>query len=710
MNFKKAKIPTLLTAITLALYSNTISAKANDAANSTENVAESAIELIEVTSDFRRTNLQKTAASASIISSDGIALRNAQNLEEITLATPNVNFASGSSRARYYQIRGIGERSQFKEPINPSVGVIIDDVDFSGIGSAASLYDINQVEIFRGPQGTKFGASALAGVINITTNQPTGEFEGSVKAMVGNYNSSSLGLMLSGPATDDLGYRIAIEQYNSDGFIENGYLDEDDTNNKDELTVRTKLNFQASNDLTLDFTLFYLDFDNGYDAFSLDNTRDTLSDQPGVDSQETLATSVKATYSEFSSVDVIAILSHADSDLVYGYDEDWSNPELCLEYDCPYGDYSSTDYYYRDKSSFTADIRVLSKAGARVFSDSTSWVAGLYHKTETEDLERIYTYNSADYLSDFEATSWAAYLQLDTIISKQLTLTTGIRVEDRDSEYNNTDGVEFEPSDTMVGGKIVLAYQANEDTLIYGSINRGFKAGGVNSDGSVSIENREFDPEYVMNYEIGLKQNYFDGDAYLRVTAFYMDRTDMQVSTYATNRRPDGSEEFITYLDNASDGTNQGLEVETGWNITDSLELYANLGLLDTEYLDFINGQGEDLSGREQAHAPNYQFNLGASYYATDDLLFNVNIDGRDGYYFSDSHSEKSDAIELVNASVTYLQDQWQVKLWGRNITDEDYQSRGFYFGNDPRDGYESKGYYQLGAPAEVGVTFDYQF
>ena len=91
-------------------------------------------------------------------------------------------------------------------------------------------------------------------------------------------------------------------------------------------------------------------------------------------------------------------------------------------------------------------------------------------------------------------------------------------------------------------------------------------------------------------------------------------------------------------------------------------------------------------------------------------ILFNVNVDGKDEFYFSDSHDEKSNAIDLVNASVTYLQDHWQVKLWGRNITDKDYQTRGFYFGNDPRDGYTSKGYYQLGAPAEFGVTLDYQF
>ena len=213
-----------------------------------------------------------------------------------------------------------------------------------------------------------------------------------------------------------------------------------------------------------------------------------------------------------------------------------------------------------------------------------------------------------------------------------------------------------------------------------------------------------------MNYELGLKQTYLDGDAYARFAVFYMDRTDMQVSTYSTNRRPDGSEEFISYLDNASEGTNQGIEIDTAWQVTSSLEVYAALGLLDSEYDHFINGNGDDLSGREQAHAPGYQYNLGVNFYATDNLLFNVNVDGKDEYYFSDSHEDKSDSLDLLNASVTYLQDNWQVKVWGRNITDEDYQTRGFYFGNDPRDGYTAKGYQQMGAPAEFGVTLDYQF
>ena len=185
MNFTKAAI--LLAKISVV---STFYTQANT------NPLDETIETITVTSDFRQQNLLKTPSALSVLTDIEIKQRNAQHLEELIAASPNVNFASGSQRARYYQIRGLGERSQFKEPINPSVGMIIDGVDFTGIGSIASLFDVQQAEIFRGPQGTRFGANALAGMINITTNAPTDEFEGAIKLDAGNYGSTGLGLAL----------------------------------------------------------------------------------------------------------------------------------------------------------------------------------------------------------------------------------------------------------------------------------------------------------------------------------------------------------------------------------------------------------------------------------------------------------------------------------------------------------------------------------
>ncbi|MFB1014422.1 MAG: Plug domain-containing protein, partial [Alteromonadaceae bacterium] len=156
-------LPSQSFAKTPALGKSSDTPAVNTSANTlTNTTTESDLEIIVVSGDFRQQNLLKTANSLSVINANEIQARNAQNLEEIIALVPNVNFAGGSQRARYYQIRGIGERSQFQEPINPSVGLIIDDIDFTGIGSIASTFDIAQTEIYRGPQGTRFGANAMA--------------------------------------------------------------------------------------------------------------------------------------------------------------------------------------------------------------------------------------------------------------------------------------------------------------------------------------------------------------------------------------------------------------------------------------------------------------------------------------------------------------------------------------------------------------------
>jgi iron complex outermembrane receptor protein len=735
MTFSKSAI---CLAITTSIFN--VSAFAEEqVSNGTSNTDN--IETITVNSDFRQQSLQSSPTSMSVLTDIEIKQRNAKHLEELIAVSPNVNFASGSQRARYYQIRGIGERSQFQEPINPSVGVIIDEIDFTGIGSIASLFDVKQAEIFRGPQGTRFGANAIAGMINITTNEPTEDFEGAVQLGVGNYNTYDMGVALSGPASDSVNYRLAVNQSNSDGYIENIHLQRDDTNNRDELSIRGKLAIEASNDLTIDLAGYYFDFDNGYDAYSLDNSRDTYSDEPGFDQQETSAFSVKFTYQGFESATILAIVSNADSDLAYGYDEDWAYGEYEWRSDKPvytpdpcitpsgcladFDGYSSTDHYYREKTVLTTELRAVSNQGQELFNGSTAWVAGIFLKQDDEDLLRQYTYANGDFTSTNKSKSIAVYGQLDTQLAEQWSLISGLRIENRSADYNNSDLFNDTIDDTMLGGKLILSYQQNEDSLWYASINRGYKAGGNNTDGTLPDDLRTFEPEYLMNYELGYKVSLLDNNAYIRSSVFYMDRTDMQVKSSKNVVREDGSTEFISYLGNATSGSNYGAEIESAWAINDYVNIYGSLGLLKTEFDQFIDKDGNSLTGEEQAHAPNYQFNVGINFQPTDQWLFNISVDGKDEFYFSDTryyqydgvnyesiHEDelKSDAVVLLNASVSYLQDNWQVKIWGRNLANKDYANRGFYFPNDPRDGYTAKQYTQLSEPLVFGASLDYQF
>jgi len=142
------------------------------------------LEEIVVTADFRDVALLNTGNSITVMDSETIARREARHLEQVLNLAPNVNYSSGASRGRFIQIRGIGERSQFVEPLNPSVGLLIDGIDFSGIGGAATTLDLKQIEILRGPQGTLYGANALAGLVNLTTNEPTESYDGRIETSV----------------------------------------------------------------------------------------------------------------------------------------------------------------------------------------------------------------------------------------------------------------------------------------------------------------------------------------------------------------------------------------------------------------------------------------------------------------------------------------------------------------------------------------------
>lgn len=667
---------------------------------------------ITVTADFREKTLLEAPVSATIIESETITRYQAQHLEQVLSLSPNVNFSSGSSRARYLQIRGIGERSQFIDPVNPSVGLYINDTDFTGAGTAGTLFDVERVEILRGPQGTRFGANSLAGTLYIRSHQPTETFEHYLEASAAEYDTYSLGGAFSGPLSDTVFYRLASQKHSSDGYMENVHLGRDDTNNYDEQTTRAALRWLANDDLTININALYADIDNGYDAFSLDNNRTTLSDNPGHDRQESFALSTKADWLLSQAVNLEAIVSHANTNTEYGYDEDWSFPGLCENTACDpdiLGEdisYASTDNYIRDEEKTSVEVRFLSGDEGKLFNGSTDWVAGLYYQDRTSDLERQYTY-AADFASEYETHNSAAFAELTTQLNTKYTLTVGLRLEHWEADYSDSQQVSRDFDETLHGGKVVLDYLVNDNTMLYASIARGYKAGGVNSDGSLPAANRFFKTEYQWAYELGTKFSAFDQRLQSRVALFYTDRKNLQVKNSILVTRPDLSTEFIESIDNAGKGNNYGIEVESQWQATDNLQLQVSLGLLETEFEDHAS---QNLEGREQAHAPAYQYSIGFVYRFLENWSLHTDLQGKDEFYFSDSHDYQSDSYQVLNASVQYNAAQWTLNLWAKNLTDEEYFVRGFGFGNDPRDFYSSKLYTQLGEPKILGATLRWQF
>ncbi|NBB91978.1 MAG: TonB-dependent receptor [Gammaproteobacteria bacterium] len=672
-----------------------------------------------VTADFRQTGLFELGGSISVIDGETIRQRGATHLETVLNTAPNVNFATGASRGRFFQIRGIGSRSQFVEPMNASVGLIVDGIDLTGIGGAATTLDIEQIEILRGPQGTLFGANALAGLINIVSGSPTEVFSSRLELGAGNYGTRSFEGVVSGPIGDTLGYRLAYANHQSDGYQDNAFLERDDVQHIDEQTFRGKLRWQPNDDLRVDLTTLYLKVDNGYDAFSLDNTRTTLSDEPGHDRQETMAGSVRVNWRAHRAFSLEALLSRTDAEMEYGYDEDWSFDGFCDVFECVFDGYSSFDNYLRGDRNTTLDLRAISNTGP----GETGWVLGAYARDQSQDLEREYTFLAENYLFDYDTESRAVYGQVDVPINRRLSVTAGLRREQRDVDYADSDGAAFQPDEGMWGGKLALEYRTSGGGLWYALASRGYKAGGVNSNSIIPDDRRTFATETMWNYELGVKTRLLDDRIDLRAAVFFQDRDDVQTeqSLVEPIEGDNCPCQFIEYKTNATAGQSYGLEAEINWRVNRHLTTFASLGLLESSFEDFLNfshvnadpetGEPYDMDGRDLPHAPNYMFNLGAVVHFSDRWSLRLEAEGKDAFFFSSRHEARSNAYEMFHVRLGYRVARWDLALWARNLGDETIRTRGFGgFGNDPRKGYAVEPYYQFGAPRTFGVTARYDF
>ncbi|MGB1298022.1 MAG: TonB-dependent receptor, partial [Psychrobium sp.] len=450
---------TALSLISLAILSSP--AFANTQANG--NQTDKALEVIEVTSNFRQANLMKTSGSISVVDADKIVKNGAMHTQDLLGNFANVNFSSGASRGNFVQIRGIGLRSQFVDPINPSVGLLIDGINYSGLGGAGALFDVESVNLYRGPQGTQFGNDAMAGIITIDSTAATSEQTNRVMLTGGNYGTFGTGVAVGGAVTDNFNARLSAQSQKSDGYITNNHLKREDTNDVDESNVKLKTNWQVTEDLVINSTLHYIDVDNGYDAWSLDENGRTLSDEPGEDKQRTKAIGVSAYYNGFESVELQVLASSLDSDLLYSYDEDWSYKGI---HDW---EYSSFDAYARTRKQSNLDVRLLSK-GQTLFNNTTSWVAGVYASERDSGLTRTYTYADNDFSSDNEHSDLAVYGELKYALSEKTSMTFGARVGQYDIDYMDNNGVVRNVDDNLYGLHFNVTNQVNEQAMTYVSL------------------------------------------------------------------------------------------------------------------------------------------------------------------------------------------------------------------------------------------------
>lgn len=662
------------------------------------------LEEIVVTAALRPQPLSEVPVSVTVLPEDLLRQAGLQHFADVLGLVPNLNWSGGTSRPRYFQLRGIGELEQYQGAPNPSVGFLIDEIDFSGVGMPATLFDVDQVEVLRGPQGTRYGANALAGLINVKTRDADGREELRTEVSAGDDGTFGAGVAAAGPlGTDGAGWRLVGQTYQDDGFRHDAFLGRDDTNGRNELTLRGKLRLLPADGWQADVAALYVDLDNGFDAFSPDNRLRTLSDRPGRDAQRSAAGSVKLT-GDLGNVTLQSATAYADSDIVYSFDGDWGN-------DPYWGIYAPYDYfsrYGRNRRTTSEDLRFLSKSGAD--DGGFGWLAGVYalRLEEGNDQRDWFAQDllHPPLVSDYSATNLAAYGEAEWRIATALTLDGGLRVETRAADYSDSDGAKFSPRDTMWGGHLSLRGDLAAGNSWYVTASRGYKAGGFNIGRYVPDDRRQFDPEYLWSLETGLHFAAFERRLEGQVDVFYMWRENQQVAT-SYQLDPGDPLSYVFFTDNAARGRNYGLEGSLAWHARPDLQFGGTLGLLGSEYLDYQYGD-RNLDGREQAHAPGYQYSLSAQYGLERGWTARADLIGCDWFYFDASHDQRSQAYVLLNLKAGYAGEHWALYAWGRNVLDENYAVRGFYFGLEPPD-YPNKLYTQRGDPRSMGVTFEWR-
>ncbi len=707
--------PPIATVILFCLYNTQLLAQPGSSSLS------SSIEEIIISADFFNTPLMQSANSVSAISSGSIKARGAQHMEEAFSSIPNLSWSSAGARSRFVQLRGIGDLEQFQDPkYYPSVGINIDNIELGSNAAAASLFGIEQVEVLRGPQGTRFGSSGHAGLINLTSVRPSEQSNTSLSTGIGNYGQMNLGFITSGALSSNLLGRLSLQHNEGDGYVQNHFLNTDERNSYQEKNMRGMLEWQTNDDLRFTFSVLHFKAENGYDSWSLDSLRDTQTDQPGRDDNELYAVAISSHWSVNNNYELSVSYSHNDSGNDYAYDADWVNNNFCTtDPACTAFDFDqASESFLRNSKQNVLDVRLNSL--------DEKLVVGLYAKNSDESL--AYQYQSlffGNFVSNsvYSARRFAVYGQYQFTLSDNLKLLAGLRHERYSDDYSDTNFFVSSSKENLLGGELSLEYFIN-DTLLYASLAQSENPGGVNTSASANAvwmsapfqtftaDKLRFETETLLNKEIGLKRYFFNDALSLRTSLFHTSRDRAQLESWMWDA---AAGLWIGYLDSTSDANSYGAELEGNYQASSDLELFVSMGLLETD-INNLNVFDLDINSfvsrnnRDQAKAPSWQYSLGGEYSFDSKLKLKIEFEGRDKSYYGYYHDGQLDAYKLVHASLNYQLGNVDLTFWTRNLTNEDYAVHGLYFAADARNGWQNEIYRQSGAPRTFGLNASYSF
>lgn len=653
-------------------------------------------------SDYDNSKDIDLGESVSIVSSQDAESSNASSTEDILESVPGIGYSGGSSRPKFFQIRGVGERSLYEGAPNHSVGIYIDGIDVSGMGSVGSLFGIEQIEVVKSSQPTKFGANALAGVINYNTQAPSEELSLKSELGYGNYNTIKGGVLTSN-SIKGLKSKFLISTYfeSSDGHTTNSYTKGDTTEDIKESTTRFKLNTDFGNELYTELSVYYYNQQNGYDAWSHDNSRTTMSDQPGDDDLETIGSSLKIKKELKNSDQIISNTSYALSFEDNNYDEDWGNDEYWNTVPGYNANYNYAKEDHRKRYNLSEELRY----------KGSSYNIGVYGQLFNEDaIIKSFKDNSERPTkrieSNFERKTFSVFADKSVSLSNKTLITFGLRTEYYNFKYKTESDQNYKDNNALIGGNIKLEHYPSSTETRFINISRGYKQGGVNTEATVDDDKRYYDPEFMYGIEVGSKKDW-SNKLYTKISFFGNYREDAQVKTTFQDDPMDPSS-FSYYKGNAAESYQIGVDAYFKSKVTKKIELSGDIALLRAKFLDY---QYEDVNkkGRDLAYAPTLHGVIKGAYYFTDKTKFTAEYTGKDSYYFSDTHDQQSHFYGLLNTYIDYQFKKLNISLWAKNIFDKDYSTRGFYFANEPPD-WNDKLYTQKGAPRTVGITLRSSF
>jgi iron complex outermembrane recepter protein len=670
---------------------------------------------VRVTADLWASPLARIPASVTVYDETTLAAGTVRHFSDLVDKIPNLTWTGGSSRPRYLQIRGVGENSQFEgETPDSAVRFVVDDLDFTGLGTIGSAFDVQQIEVLRGPQAGAFGANAAGGVVRLVTNAPTPFWTGKTEVTVGGDALRTGSFAVGGPLTagkpEELMMRLALQQSDSDGFRHNVTLNRA-TNARDEFSARLRLTWNPNPLWRWEAAVVAADFNNGYDEFALDNNgRNTYSDQPGADIQRSLAASLRGTYAGWEGVRLTSVSSLARTRSRYAYDDDWTAAS-----------YMGFSDLYRSRWVVNQELRldsVTAKSGAWI----NRWTLGAFYN-DTDEHSR-YTNEDPGNLrglkSVYHATNTALFGQLGHDFSAHTRLIAGLRTERVSldgsgikTRYRKSKGtldpqVVIQPSfaDTLFGGKLTLEHDLSDHELVFASVTRGYKAGGINVDARIDVaaDPLTYATEKLWNWEAGFRGHWLDHRLTGEVTAFYLQRADTQVRDSAGFG---GNYRFFT--DNGDSSHVYGLEASGAYALTKAWSLRGSLALMRSQLDAFTLRNGNTGGGRVLANTPRYGYTLGVRYDEGRGYFGSVDLVGRARQFDSNNQNEARRAFRLVNATVGYAWEHWTLSVWAKNLFNEQYDKRVYFFGNADPDYIETR-YEDRADPRQIGVTAAYRF